>query len=193
MDSKKIFIINIFGLILKTVHLQNCLVTNSTSSFGTLTKSCFSASVSTLSEIVVHTSSASVVGITFNFLNNASASYIENQASMIYLNQTIDLRNGTIIGIEVGGGPGIDSLSFQMYNSSSNTTVKAGGNSSNSSRLDTSALVTNYFELTSIYACIDCNNTISNLPSVMFDYRYNQCSTVLWKEWNPWTQCYMFR
>jgi hypothetical protein len=187
---------------LKTAYLQTCLVTNSTEQYGTLTKSCFGASVSTLSEIIVHTAASNVVGITFNFLNNASASYIQTGTQLSqYTSSSINLSNNQtvtskITGITASNGKGVDTLRFQISNSSSNITLEYGTSpdaSATLKSLDTSSLNTTYFELNTIYVCTDCNTSFSNLPALMFDYSYNRCTTMEWKEWNPWSDCYMFR
>jgi hypothetical protein len=200
MDCNKIFFINIFGLILKTAYLQTCLITNSTEQYGTLTKSCFGASVSTLSEIIVHTAASNVVGITFNFLNNASATYIQSGTQLSqYTNNSINLSNNQtvtskITGITASNGVGVDTLSFRISNSSSNITFTYGTQANGAVKsLDTSALNTTYFELNTIYVCTDCNTSFSNLPALMIDYTYNRCTTIPWKEWNPWSDCSMFR
>ena len=181
-------------LAIKTDSVYPCLVQNSSSIFGTLSSSCFSVSVSSLYEIIIHTdtSNTTILGITFNFINDASASYMEK--SEISINNSIKLNDSEIRGVAIGGRDSIDSLQFQIYSYVSQNitwTPKFGGNSSNSSFLNASSTNSAFLLITTIYACIDCNQS-SSLPSLAFDYTYSPCLPV-WNDWNSWTSCQLIR
>jgi hypothetical protein len=201
----------IFGLKLKILHaFTDCSIQNSTTNSmnGTISKTCFDISISILNEIIVHANQYNVVGLTFIFINDASASYGESNGNI--QNYSIKLNNSgkiEIRGVAVGGGNGISSLKFLLFDPVSQNytwTSQYGDNNSSLFYFNSDLLNTSFFQIQSISGCIDCNNSISDL---YFDYSYNQCNIIstfltttpitttgpLWNEWNPWNSCFLLR
>jgi hypothetical protein len=198
---------------------QNSTI-NSTSTYGELTygTTCFNVSLDILSEIIVHANQNNILGFSFNFINDASVSYVESNGNI--QNYSIKLNNSgkiEIRGVAVGGGNGISSLKFLLFDPVSQNytwTSQYGDTNSSLSFLDKMSSFSSDLALTTINGCIDCNNSLS-IPSLVFDY--TSCwvaaatttittasansSTILitntmapfWSEWNPWFSCLMIR
>ena len=132
---------------------------------------CYNVSLDTVSEIIVHANTISILGFSFNFLNDAGSSYVENSANI--QNHSIKLNTTELRGVAVGGGTGINSIKFLLYDTvfQNFSWTDQYGDSSNSSLsyLDQHSSFTSDFLLTTINGCIDCNNSLS-LPSLVFDY-----------------------
>ena len=155
-----------------------CQVLTATNTYGKIrTGNCFQVLVSSLKQIIVH-KETNIVGLTFNFFNGTSSSFIEK--SSITKSYSINLANATVNGVNLKIGTGVESLQFLLTSSSSNNAslTEMMGNSSSGCLvyLNSSFLNVPCFEINTLYGCVDDKNS-SYFPYIAFSYYFSHCTS----------------
>ena len=153
----------------------SCKVLTATNTYGKVrTGKCFQVSVPDLKQIIVH-QETTIVGLTFNFVNGTSTDFMEKASIKSY---TIDLDFVEIKGVNLKVGEGVESLQFQLLNSSSNAQILTEmiGDSPNGClfQLNSNFLNVLCIQINTIYGCVDDKNS-SYFPYIAFDHHNNFC------------------
>ena len=153
-----------------------CISASSTNKYGgERTDKCFEVKISDIKEIQVYTSDM-LVGFTFKYIDGTNKSYMEN--NVYSKNYSIQLANIEITGVNMNIRNGIESIQFQIFNSSSSSsklTEIMGKNQSgcftypNSNSFNSPCL-----GIKSIHGCIDDKN-LNYFPYLAFSYSFSVC------------------
>ena len=166
----------------------NCMVLKAFNYFGSPTwytnpSACFTHLMDSVNNLTIYYTNQSIIGLAFNFNNGTNESYIHYNSSLIG-EESINLSNSFIIGVDVWIGAGINGLQFKL-SENKNTSIMGSSNGCNSF-LNSTNVNSKYFKIDSIIGCID-DKISTDFSSIGFHYSFSQCPFIASSSATKWS------